>query len=636
MKRFVIYLLTLGFLAVAGVCGWYTASWHGDIGITVRVPGQEGWEEIRCWEGEEDTYYLFLPAYADMSQVRLYTNVRNTVYLNDRKIKGGMTCGEFPLDTEMSLVYMSKGKRHEYTLQFRHSANTAAMYLDVASGSMDYIHALKGNEETAQMRLYTSEGMLDFSGSLESVKGRGNDSWGKNKKPYSLKLGASADLLGMGQAQKWVLFANYSDPTHLRNKLVYDLAQELGLSYSPQCQWVDLYLNSEYAGLYLLSERNEVHPQRVAVAETDSFLVSMEPGIRLEEQAHPHVATASGIAFRVRETAFSEEAMARILQSVDNAIHAEDGIDPETGKHWREWIDMDSWAQKYLIEEVFANLDANAASQFYYYVGNSTQGKLYAGPVWDYDLSMGSHKIWQTAATDALFGGSPHIWSEEDHPWMAAMLRHPEFRDRVLELYRKTFLPQLQPLVETGIDAYAAQIEAAARMNRIRWQSEDFDEHVALVKGYLRQRLQFLNSYWLEQEQYHLVTVNLGTGANIACYAVRPGQTLTQFPEERAVSGGDNYGWHRTDTDEVFDLSQPIYGDADIYLKWYPVEAPAAEETEAAEEIYDEAYWEEPEEEPLSLLRLGPAMVFMGMLVLFCGIGLRSCQSKKKKEAVHN
>ena len=161
-----------------------------------------------------------------------------------------------------------------------------------------------------------------------------------------------------------MLFANYSDPTHLRNKIVYDLADTLGMAYTPGCQWTELYINGEYMGLYLLSERNELHPQRVNVTQEDRFLASMEPGGRLEVQNYPYVTTDSGIAFRVRETSLSQDTVAVVLQQVDRAIHASDGIDPVTGSHWKQLIDLDSWARKYLIEEVFANLDASAASQF--------------------------------------------------------------------------------------------------------------------------------------------------------------------------------------------------------------------------------------------------------------------------------
>lgn len=86
--------------------------------------------------------------------------------------------------------------------------------------------------------------------------------------------------------------------------------------------------------------------------------------------------------------------MEGILQSVENAIVSESGVDPITGKHWQELIDLDSWARKYLIEEIFASTDSGNFSQFYYYDGAEENGKLYAGPIWDFDLVMRGTNSW--------------------------------------------------------------------------------------------------------------------------------------------------------------------------------------------------------------------------------------------------
>ena len=625
MKKMWINLLTVLLVLLAVICGVVSASWGGNVEITLEVPTDSGVETIRCWRSGEDRVYLFLPSYGEPEQIRLYTNTATPVYLEGCEVTEGMTSEGLPLNTELDLVYSAGGKEYHFPLTILRSANIPAMYIHTVSGKMDHIHEEKGNEETGTMELYTREGVLDWSGNLQSLQGRGNDSWGKEKKPYSLDLKQEADLLGMGKARRWVLLANYSDPTHIRNKIVYDAARELEMAYSPECHWVDLYLNGEYVGLYLLAERNEVHPQRVDLPEDGSILASMEPSGRLVGSQYLYALMDSNMAFRLRHTAFSRDTTEEILQQVDRAIHAEDGADPQTGARWQELIDLDSWARKYLVEEVFGNLDANAASQYYYYVGNETEGKLYAGPVWDYDLSMGSRTVWQTQASDALFGASEHIWSDGDHPWFAAMWQHTQFRERVLELYETEFRPLLEGLLDDRIEEYARTIETAAAMNQLRWNSSDVTEQTEILRSYLADRMAFLDSYWLEGEEYCIVTIDIRTGANIATYAVKPGETLEQFPEYWVTWQGDNYGWHDAETDQPVDLSQPIYQNTDLYLKWYPVE-------EAEMAAPEEAV---PEEEPLSMQRLAPALVFGGMLVLMCGIGLWQCRGQRKKEPVH-
>jgi spore coat protein CotH len=183
-------------------------------------------------------------------------------------------------------------------------------------------------------------------------------------------LSEPVDLLGLGSAQRWVLLANASDDSHMRNKLVYDFAQSFGLRYSPEAEWLDLYINGEYVGLYLLCERNEVHDQRVAVGQEDSFLVSMELESRMSKQNIPYVTTESLQSFRIHyPTQDTDTAALRIqqtLQTVENAILSLGSPNDSTAAELENLIDLDSWARKYLIEEVFGNMDASYISQYYY------------------------------------------------------------------------------------------------------------------------------------------------------------------------------------------------------------------------------------------------------------------------------
>ena len=261
------------------------------------------------------------------------------------------------------------------------------MYIDTGSGSMDYIHAVKGNEEPGTIRLYDADGNMTLTEVVDSIKGRGNATWLRSKKPYSITLSSQAGPLGMEEATRWILLANAYDYSHLRNKLAYQFAREAGLSFSPDCQWTDLYLNGEYVGLYLLCERNEVHPSRVDIPRNNSFLVSIELHDRLESQNYAFAQTQSGTSFRIHHAGMEIAQIQQLLQSVENALFAEDGIDPVTGKSWNQLIDVDSWARKYLVEEIFANYDAGSVSQYFYYTGD---GKLYAGPVWDFDNTLAS------------------------------------------------------------------------------------------------------------------------------------------------------------------------------------------------------------------------------------------------------
>ena len=380
--------------------------------FSVEVTSEYGQERIESWRSDEAEFFVFLPSYADLAKTKLYQNRPGEVTIDGEPIINGMTCENFQWNTPYELTCRIAGEFPETRITFMKSDNIPTMYIDTRSGNMDYIHKKKGNEETGKVRLYTEEGKIDYTGNLDKISGRGNATWrgSSQKNPYNIMLQNAGDLLGMGAAQKWILLANACDNTNLRNKIVLDFAKAIDLAYSPQGEWVDLYLNGEYAGLYLLCERNEVHPQRVDLSTSGSFLVSTDLEERLVQKKESYIKTDNQMTLRVRYSAISKEEISTVIQSAENAIVAENGIDSTTGKYWKELIDAESWAKKYLLEEAFGNLDAGLISQYYYYDGNDSNRKIYAGPVWDYDMCMGNPYNERLEYPFQFFSGRKHLW----------------------------------------------------------------------------------------------------------------------------------------------------------------------------------------------------------------------------------
>lgn len=538
------------------------------ISVTARLDGQQ--EQIRCWMDAEEDWIIFLPSGAELADVTISPGENMQVTLNQKPLERAMDCSSLQQDTPYELICTTAGVTTEHTLTFLHSARLPSLHLDVQSGSMDLIHEVKGNQESGNLRLYSETGELNWSGRIESIRGRGNTSWLQDKKPYSITLAQEANLLDMGQAKEWILLANALDPSHLRNKAAYDLAARAGMAYTPDSQWVDLYLNGDYAGLYLLSERNEIHPQRVALQEAGSFLVCMEREWRLISQNYPHISLDSGTALRIHDSGVTKADLRRIWQPVDNAILAEDSADPVTGKTLEELIDLDSWVMDYLAGEIFGNVDAGIVSEFFYRDGEDPSGKIYAGPIWDYDLTMGTKSAWQAEHVQAFFVDRAHIVNFEDTTWAYWLNQKPEFQSRVKELYQTVYRPLVQELLDTGLETYAAQIERAAMLDQRRWETVSATEETADIRRYLTERLAFLDSVWMENTQYCKVLVMRGDFSSAFCHAVLPGEQLPPLPE--VEESWDVIGWYDASTEQPFDPSQPIYQDTIVYLKKLPAE----------------------------------------------------------------
>ncbi|MDO5153941.1 MAG: CotH kinase family protein [Eubacteriales bacterium] len=577
--------------------------------VVIQADGRK--ENVKCWQNEAGEYYIFLPSYADLTHATISFDRNAVVSIDNQLIENGVTCEFLQLDTPYALKYANKSRNLDTTLTFLQSGNVPTIYIDVQSGSMDYIHAVKGNEESGKMRLYSADGGLEYAGSIKSINGRGNSTWYCSKKPYSLSLTYEADLLGMGAAEKWILLANAYDASNLRNKIAYDFAQAVGLDYSPQCQWVDLYLNGDYAGLYLLSTRNEIHEQRVAISEKNSFLVSMELQHRLEKAGIPFINSDCSVqlAFRIHDATMEIDTLQAMLQSMENAILAEDGVDPATGIYYTELVDIESWAKRYLIDEVFSNFDGGSLSQFFYFDGASELTRIYAGPVWDMDdcLAYSPNTIW---------GGRPHLWESTDEPLFYSLLQKREFYQEVLTLFDQVFQPELSNVLDNLLEEYSGQIFQAACLNAIRWNTGDVSQAVAYIRDYLEKRIDFLNDYYFGDTVYFTVQISAPyTNSEWICYAVRYGDCLPNYlpwytyTEYKDTEDSRYLGWYTIDTDEPFDITEPIFSDVTIYPKWESIENEPEYENELEYDIQTSN-----DEDSISKWAIIPLVVLLGLL----------------------
>lgn len=523
------------------------------MGRSAPLSFQAGEETIRVWE-ENGAAYVFLPSYVDLKNVTVQT--AQPLHLDDLLLKNGRDCGGLEL-----------GRAYETadggTLTVLKSENLPALYLDTVSGNMDYIHKKKGNRESGAMRLYDETGRLTAAGALKKIQARGNSTFVPEKKPYSLTLSRQADLLGMGAAKNWILLANEMDPSHLKNKFVYDFAAEAGLPYSPESRWVDVYLNGNYAGLYLLCERNEIAQNRVELPKNQGFLVSKEQLFNLEQGDAPYFETDAGAFLRVRKNTLGQTQMERIFQRAENAILAPDGLDPETGRHWQDLIDLDSWAGKYLVEEIFGGIDAGIASQYFFYAPG--EDRLYAGPVWDFDETMGVD-IW--LGGELFLEQVPEMYfahRARETPWYHSLYGQEAFFSRMTELYRQNYSELLAVYLQERLPAYEAQIRQAAQLNRIRWKSRDPGEMADYLSWYVSRRMAFLNAAWIENRKFIPVHVDFSY-EEFMCkyavfdYAVSPGGFLPRL----AVPEG--YRWYFAGTDTPFDPGRPILEETSVEL----------------------------------------------------------------------
>ena len=124
---------------------------------------------------------------------------------------------------------------------------------------------------------YMEKTSLEVAG---RIRGRGNTTWGMPKKPYRIKLDSKEKVFGRWGNKDWILLANYSDKTLLRNIMAMEISRICGMSWTPVMLSVDVYLNDEYLGVYTFSDHKEVAGHRVNIEVADEN--SLEGGYYLE------------------------------------------------------------------------------------------------------------------------------------------------------------------------------------------------------------------------------------------------------------------------------------------------------------------------------------------------------------------
>jgi spore coat protein CotH len=226
-----------------------------------------------------------------------------------------------------------------------------------------------------------SDKIIDTSA---EIKIRGNSTAEAMKKPYTIKFSKKEDVLGMGKAKKWFLNANALDKTLMRNKLVFDFASAIGLKYSPETTFVDVWLNGRYIGNYLLSETIQVSPSRVDInTDQGDFLIEREFE-RYSADTTYFNTPVFGIRFGVNEPKDITEEQLTVLTSLIGKI--ETAIKDRDWKTFSDYVDVKSYIDYYILSELFKVVDFDYSSTRFYI----KNGKLYAGPPWDNDLSSGN------------------------------------------------------------------------------------------------------------------------------------------------------------------------------------------------------------------------------------------------------
>lgn len=321
-------------------------------------------------------------------------------------------------------------------------------------------------------------GTHSLGGVAGEIKGRGNYTWNLAKKPYQIKLPDAAGLLGMAPAKTWILLANHADASLMRNKLAYDLAADIGLPYSPESRWVDVRINGQYRGNYLLSEKTEVKTNRVELVHPQGILAELDNNYGTAEDHYFYTSTSKTL-FTLKDAKSSLPDLPTPLppdtqdgwNDMRDTLNQLDSLLYAPTFDWAAisaLIDVDSFVKYYFIFEVAENPEITQSSVFFYKDG--PDDKLHAGPVWDFDSSLGQYNKSESYGADTLseYVKNAQLLRNKGNGWFTRLFMNAEFVERANQLWDGGIAAEVNAL-PAKIDLHNQTVTASAIKNFARW-----------------------------------------------------------------------------------------------------------------------------------------------------------------------
>ena len=253
-----------------------------------------------------------------------------------------------------------------------------------SEGSQEIVS--KEEELSSTVYIISEEGTNLLATTETGVRGRGNASWDQfPKKPYRLKFKSKQSPLGApASAKKWTLISNYSDKSLMRNILAFEASRRIGQAYTPYCHPVDVIVNGEYRGCYQLCDQVEAAEGRVPAK--DGYLIEIDAYAWKEVSAFW---SWRGTPVTIKHpdeddiTDSQRQHIESFFNQMETAALGEDFTDPEKG--YRKYLDLESFLRNLLVGDFCGNTDLLWSVYMY---KDAKDGKLYAGPTWDHDLSF--------------------------------------------------------------------------------------------------------------------------------------------------------------------------------------------------------------------------------------------------------
>ncbi len=478
-------------------------------------------------EGISKEYYFFLPSGADANKVTILNTFKTPITFHGEVIESGC-CIEFPYSVTED--YAVHAENNEYIVRFRKSSAEAAIYINNpdADGNgtdlLTYLSQDKENDAEATGAIINKDGTVDNT-PIKKIKGRGNTTWDKEKKPFNVTYEDAVSIDGMEETKKLSLLANYQDSTFSRNRILFDLGDAVGIPYSSDSRFVDFYMNGEYLGTYEMAQKVDIGKKNLVKSIDDDthlnedgtlkeefpFLVEIDAGAGSTDYHTNSSKARCNLTVKGPELDEDDPYYNEVLNVVRTKFDEMYTAVVQDSDNLSELVDIDSLAKLVLINELSKNWDVGISSFYLTYQADEDGNfKFFGSPCWDYDNSIGNATgvkgdLRNMGVTDyeeptgwwAKFKLNSSRGSGKTGkytlPGYAAM--NETILQRMAEIWFEEFVPALEILNSEKVaegdiysaDVYYDYLEKSASMNyEIGWRINTGDwicDHSELILG---------------------------------------------------------------------------------------------------------------------------------------------------------
>ncbi len=445
--------------------------------------------DVECEILEDSIIYCYIPYIVTNKNLIPSFNTTNIqIFYDGNEVVSDLTRLDCSKPVRLELV--SGTESRPYILKVECWSGLPIVYIDteskIAITSKEYY-------VNGQIKIVNKPNSSSVWESSVRIKGRGNSTWNFPKKPYKLKFNEKTSLLGEPADKEWVLLANYSDKTALRNETAFELSRYSSLEYTPRTHFVDVYINGEYNGFYQLCEQLKISKNRVNVGD-DGYLLEIDSRTTSEDVSFMVNHITHPINIKDPEIEACGDAynyVVKYLQETDSVLFSDNFSDSTNG--YAKYIDVTSFVEWYLINEIAKNNDACFFSSCY--MNLSRNGKLKMGPVWDFDIGFGN----------VNYNGcdSPEGFWVKNVAWYNQLFKDPNFVNRVKERFA-VFYERREHII-SQIDESANYLQYAAIENNGKWPTlynhvwpnpvvwGSYEDEVRVFKDWLETRFQWLH-----------------------------------------------------------------------------------------------------------------------------------------------